>query len=46
MERDEKLKETQNESVSYFKSIIKPSDDELKKHKQFLKTNLKKNFFS
>ena len=32
--------------VLYFKKIIKPTQEELNKHKEFLKTNLKKNFFN
>ena len=32
-------------SISYFKKVIKPSDEEKKNHDQYLKTNLKKNFF-
>ena len=34
-----------NTSTDYFKKIILPTDDELKKHKEYLKNNLKKNFF-
>jgi DNA polymerase III subunit epsilon len=44
--RDENSKEIENKNVLYFKKIITPSDDELKKHKEFLKKNLKKNFFN
>ena len=44
--QDEKTKVLKNENVLYFKKIIKPTEDELKKHKEFLKTNLKKNFFN
>ena len=29
----------------YYKKIIKPTDEEIKLHKNYLKTNLKKNFF-
>ena len=29
----------------YFKKVVKPSIDELTKHKEYLKVNLKKNFF-
>ena len=29
----------------YFKNVVKPSIDELTKHKEYLKINLKKNFF-
>jgi DNA polymerase-3 subunit epsilon len=32
-------------AVSYFKKIISPTAEELKKHKEYLKNNLKKNFF-
>src|SRR6056300_252664 len=38
---DEKQNEI-NSKVSYFKKIIIPSEDELKKHKEYLKNNLKK----
>ncbi len=31
--------------LSYFKGVVKPSEDELKKHKEYIKQNLKKNFF-
>ena len=33
-------------NVSYFKKIISPTDIELKKHKEYLKTSLKKNYFN
>ena len=33
-------------NIKYFKQIIKPTLEELKKHKEFLKTNLKGNFFN
>jgi DNA polymerase-3 subunit epsilon len=42
---DEKQNEI-NSKVSYFKKIIIPSEDELKKHKEYLKNNLKKNYFN
>ena len=32
-------------NIFYFKKIVKPSSEELKKHKDFLKKDLKKNFF-
>ena len=35
----------QNKSILYFKKIIKPSDEEIIKHKEYLKNNLKKNYF-
>jgi DNA polymerase-3 subunit epsilon len=45
--QNEDQKQTEiNSKVSYFKKIIKPSEDELKKHKEYLKYNLKKNNFN
>jgi len=34
-----------NTNTDYFKKVVLPTDDELKKHKEYLKNNLKKNFF-
>ena len=34
------------EKINYFKKIIKPSNVELKKHKEFVKSQIKKNFFT
>ena len=34
-----------NKNILYYKKIIKPSADEFKLHKNFLKINMKKNFF-
>ena len=33
-------------NISYFKKVIKPSEEEKRNHNQYLKTNLKKNFFN
>ena len=44
--QDEKSQTLDRESLLYFKKIIKPTPQELKKHKDFLKINLKKNFFN
>ena len=33
-------------NILYFKKIIKPTEEELKNHDEFLKKNLKKNFFN
>ena len=41
---EEKIK-LKDSKVDYFKKVIVPSDDEIKKHKQYLKENFKKNFF-
>ena len=40
-----KLNKKNNIFVNYFKKIISPTAEELKKHKEYLKNNLKKNFF-
>jgi len=37
--------ENNNNKITYYKKIIKPTDEELSKHRDYLKTNLKKNFF-
>ncbi len=34
-----------NQSIGYYKKIIKPTQEEIKLHKEFLKSSLKKNFF-
>ncbi len=44
--QDDKSKIMDSGNVLYFKKIIKPSEEELQKHKSFLKTSLKKNFFN
>ena len=33
-------------NILYFKKVIKPSEDELKKHKEYLNSLLKKNYFN
>ena len=43
---DEENKEKAAFNVAYFKKVIKPSLEELKKHREYLKNNLKKNFFN
>ena len=35
-----------NENNLYYKKIIKPTESELKRHNDYLKQNLKKNFFN
>ena len=42
---DQEINENNKSSVAYFKKVITPTRDELKKHKDYLKNNLKKNFF-
>ena len=39
-------KDINNSSISYFKKIVKPSEEELKKHKEYLRQKLKKNYFN
>jgi len=40
-----KFNKKNNITIDYFKKVITPTDEELKKHKDYLKSNLKKNFF-
>ena len=40
------FKTQKKENIIYFKKIIKPTEDEKEKHKDFLKRDLKKNFFN
>jgi len=42
---DIKINQTHSFSANYFKKVIEPTVEELKKHKEYLKNNLKKNFF-
>ena len=44
--QDEKSQVLKNENILYFKKVIHPSQNELKSHEEFLKRNLKKNFFN
>ena len=44
--QDQENKEKTASSVAYFKKVIKPSLEELKKHKDYLKNTLKKNYFN
>ncbi|MDC0974419.1 DNA polymerase III subunit epsilon [Candidatus Pelagibacter sp.] len=37
---------SKKENILYFKKVIEPTAEELKKHKEFLKKDLKKNFFN
>ena len=41
---EEKVKISNN--VLYFKKIVKPNDNEIKDHFEYLKSSLKKNFFN
>jgi len=45
-EDNEKVIINSNDVNQYYKKIVKPSEAELKLHKEYLKNNLKKNFFN
>ena len=45
-EENEKKIINSNDTKQYFKKIIKPTEEEIKLHKQYLKIHLKKNFFN
>ena len=40
-----KMSQNKNTSTNYFKKVVTPTTDELNNHKEYLKNNLKKNFF-
>ena len=44
--QDQAINEGKNTNVNYFKKIITPTKDEIKKHQEYLKSNLKKNYFN
>ena len=44
--QEDRLKWAENKNTNYFKKVINPTSEELKKHKDFLKINLKRNFFN
>ena len=39
------IKQKNNTNTNYYKKVVEPTDEELKKHREYLKSNLKKNFF-
>ena len=43
--QDNEIIEKNVSSVVYFKKVVEPTSEELKKHKEYLKNNLKKNFY-
>jgi len=45
-EDNEKIIINSNVKNQYYKKVVKPSEAELKLHKEYLKNNLKKNFFN
>ena len=42
---DAKIDQNSKVSIDYSKKIVLPTSEEIKKHKEYLKNNLKKNFF-
>ncbi len=44
--QDEKFQMLKSSKIVYFKKVIRPTLEELKEHKDYLKKNLKKNFFN
>ena len=44
--QDQDVKQGGDLNVNYFKKIIKPTQDEIIKHREYLKLNLKKNYFN
>ena len=44
--QDQDVKDRNDLNVAYFKKIVTPTEDEIKKHKEYLKSNLKKNYFN
>ena len=44
--QDSDVNDKNKSIVSHFKKVIKPSDEELNNHSKYLKTSLKKNYFS
>ena len=45
-QENEKLEIISNKNISYYKEVVKPTSEELKMHKDYLKKELKKNFFN
>ena len=45
-EDNEKITINPNNINQYYKKVIKPTEEDLKLHKEYLKNNLKKNFFN
>ena len=44
-EDNEKITINSNKVSQHYKKIVRPTEEELKKHKEYLKSSLKKNFF-
>ena len=46
LNKDDKIDERENLNVDYYKKVIFPNQNELQKHKEYLKNYLKKNYFN
>ena len=44
--KENEIEENVSSNLVYYKKIVKPTSDELKNHNEYLKNNLKKNFFN
>tara|TARA_B110000008_G_scaffold240623_1_gene248086 strand:- start:696 stop:1361 length:666 start_codon:yes stop_codon:yes gene_type:complete len=44
--QDSQININNDTAIEYYKKIVLPTTDELKKHKEYLKSDLKKNFFN
>tara|TARA_B110000090_G_scaffold144346_1_gene158545 strand:+ start:492 stop:689 length:198 start_codon:yes stop_codon:yes gene_type:complete len=45
-EDNDKIKINLNDTNKYYKKVIKPTEEELRLHKEYLKSSLKKNNFN
>ena len=43
---DNEKEEVNNSKVAYFKKIVSPTEDEIKRHNEYLRQHLKKNYFN
>ena len=43
--QEDDINEDKNLNISYYKKVVMPTESEIKKHKEYLKVNLKKNFY-
>ena len=43
--QEDDINKYKNLNISYFKKVVMPTDSEIKKHKEYLNANLKKNFY-
>ena len=43
---NQEIDKSENKKILYYKNIIKPNEEEIKKHKEYLSLSLKKNYFN